>query len=169
MSDFENYDYKYYDYVMKIQSIIFVIFNIYINQFAFWAVRGYYSVKGSGTTLTVLTIIAVVLLIIFRKQMDNIKKNSWIIYNIVIIFVAIIFFMTIRTVVTSGIITSIDLECLKGFLKELMTEHTTSVVTLRYVRTLICLGLTSIMFIYCIVSVIMNFVSFSKRRDFFAN
>ena len=26
------YDYKYYDYVMKIQSIIVIIFTVYINQ-----------------------------------------------------------------------------------------------------------------------------------------
>ena len=163
------YDYKYYDYVMKIQSIIVIIFTVYINQFVFWAVRDYYGVKGSGILLTVLTIIAIVLLFIFRKGMDNIKKNSWVSYTIVLIFAAIIYAMTIKTVITSGIITRINVEYIKSVLKELMIMNTASFAGVRYIRTVICLGLTAAMFIYCIVSVIMNCVSFSKRRDFFAD
>ena len=169
MNDVKNYDYKYYDYVLNIQSIIMIIFAIYINQFALWYLRNHYYTEEIGTTLTIMTIIAVVLLILFRKQMDNIKKDSWILYNLVIVFTIIIYALTIRTIFTSGIIDNVDTDYINRFLNEVMYEGGISEAGLRSVRTLICLDLTHDMFIYCIVSVITNFVSFSKRRDFFAN
>ena len=162
--------YKYYNYVMAVQTIVMIVLAFWIMHFTFFSIYVHYSDQTEALMLAIISLIDAVLLIVSRVRMDNIKKDSWKMYNIMIAATMIIAYAVIRMLIPDKeSFSSISFEIVKSAFNEIAKYHSCSALKLRYVGMLFFVGLMILTMIYSLVSIIGNTLSFSKREEFFAN
>ncbi len=160
---------KYYNYVTKIQIVIISIFTLYMILFSSIRIHDYYHNEPIWYIISAILFAAVILLVICWKLMDNIKENSWVLYNIVLSVISAIYAIFIYNAITLKLIKEIDYFKILTILKELLKTLSIANPDLYYIRMVFCITFTAIMIIYIIISVIMNTIKMGRDKDFFAN
>ena len=160
---------RYYNYVMKVQFVIILIFTLYIIFISFFRITDYYHDEPVWKVISALLLFTSIMLGICWKLMDDIKKSSWILYEVVLAAIMATYAFFLHNIITLKLIKEIDFRktfaILQGFFRTLRIANP----DLYYIRMVFCIVFTTIMIAYLLVSIITNAITFFKTKDFFAN
>lgn len=160
---------RYYNYVMKVQFVIILIFTLYIIFFSFFRITDYYHDEPVWKVISAILLFTSIMLGICWKLMNDIKKSSWILYEVVLAAIMATYAFFLHNIITLKLIKEIDLRktfaILQGFFRTLRIANP----DLYYIRMFFCIVFTTIMIVYLLVSIITNAITFFKTKDFFAN
>ena len=160
---------RYYNYVMKVQFVIILIFTLYIMFFSFFRITDYYHDEPVWKVISAILLFTSIMLGICWKLMDDIKKSSWILYEVVLAAIMVTYAFFLHNIITLKLIKEIDFRktfaILQGFFRTLRIANP----DLYYIRMVFCIVFTTIMIAYLLVSLITNAIIFGKNKDFFAN
>ena len=160
---------RYYNYVMKVQFVIILIFTIYIMLFSLFRITDYYHDEPVWKGISATLLFTSIMLGICWKLMDDIKKNSWILYEVVLVAIMATYAFFLHNVFTLKLIKEIDFPKTFAILQGLFKTLRIANPDLFYVRMVFCIVFTTIMIVYLLISLITNAIIFWKTKDFFAN